>query len=94
MELVSRTRTRAFRQVSSTLCSALLLGNRISHSASAIRKISFTGCTGVSKHLAAFAGTHMKCVRMELGGHAPAILFEDADRQASFLICAFTATIH
>ena len=44
-----------------------------------IRKISFTGSTPVGKHLAALAGQHMKRVTMELGGHAPAIVFEDAD---------------
>jgi succinate-semialdehyde dehydrogenase / glutarate-semialdehyde dehydrogenase len=44
-----------------------------------IRKISFKGSTAVGKHLAALAGAHMKRVTMELGGHAPAIVFEDAD---------------
>jgi succinate-semialdehyde dehydrogenase / glutarate-semialdehyde dehydrogenase len=44
-----------------------------------IRKISFTGSTAVGKHLAALAGQHMKRITMELGGHAPAIVFEDAD---------------
>lgn len=44
-----------------------------------IRKVSFTGSTPVGKHLAALAGAHMKRVTMELGGHAPAIVFEDAD---------------
>jgi succinate-semialdehyde dehydrogenase / glutarate-semialdehyde dehydrogenase len=44
-----------------------------------IRKISFTGSTAVGKQLAALAGAHMKRVTMELGGHAPAIVFEDAD---------------
>ena len=44
-----------------------------------IRKISFTGSTAVGKQLAAMAGLHMKRATMELGGHAPAIVFEDAD---------------
>lgn len=44
-----------------------------------IRKISFTGSTPVGKHLAALAGRHMKRATMELGGHAPAIIFDDAD---------------
>src|SRR5476649_323286 len=44
-----------------------------------IKKISFTGSTPVGKQLAALAGTHMKRATMELGGHAPAIVFEDAD---------------
>jgi succinate-semialdehyde dehydrogenase / glutarate-semialdehyde dehydrogenase len=44
-----------------------------------IRKMSFTGSTAVGKQLAALAGLHMKRVTMELGGHAPAIVFNDAD---------------
>ena len=44
-----------------------------------IRKISFTGSTPVGKQLAALAGLHMKRSTMELGGHAPAIVFNDAD---------------
>lgn len=44
-----------------------------------IKKISFTGSTVVGKQLAAMAGSHMKRVTMELGGHAPAIVFDDAD---------------
>ena len=44
-----------------------------------IKKISFTGSTVVGKHLAALAGTHMKRATMELGGHAPSIVFDDAD---------------
>jgi succinate-semialdehyde dehydrogenase/glutarate-semialdehyde dehydrogenase len=48
-----------------------------------IRKISFTGSTAVGKQLAALAGAHMKRVTMELGGHAPAIVFGDADVDAA-----------
>ncbi len=44
-----------------------------------IRKMSFTGSTAVGKQLAALAGQHMKRATMELGGHAPAIVFADAD---------------
>jgi len=44
-----------------------------------IRKISFTGSTVVGKQLAAMAGQHMKRMTMELGGHAPVIVFDDAD---------------
>jgi succinate-semialdehyde dehydrogenase/glutarate-semialdehyde dehydrogenase len=44
-----------------------------------IRKISFTGSTVVGKHIAALAGAHMKRTTMELGGHAPAVVFADAD---------------
>jgi succinate-semialdehyde dehydrogenase/glutarate-semialdehyde dehydrogenase len=45
----------------------------------AIRKISFTGSTPVGKQLASIAGLHMKRMTMELGGHAPVVIFDDAD---------------
>jgi succinate-semialdehyde dehydrogenase/glutarate-semialdehyde dehydrogenase len=44
-----------------------------------IRKITFTGSTPVGKQLASLAGLHMKRITMELGGHAPAIVFDDAN---------------
>jgi succinate-semialdehyde dehydrogenase / glutarate-semialdehyde dehydrogenase len=44
-----------------------------------IRKITFTGSTAVGKQLAQMAGSYMKPSTMELGGHAPVIIFEDAD---------------
>lgn len=44
-----------------------------------IRKVTFTGSTPIGKQLAALAGAHMKRVTMELGGHAPVIVAEDAD---------------
>jgi succinate-semialdehyde dehydrogenase/glutarate-semialdehyde dehydrogenase len=53
-----------------------------------VRKISFTGSTAVGKHLAAMAGAHMKRATMELGGHAPAIVFNDADIDAAVKILA------
>ncbi|TCT06797.1 NAD-dependent succinate-semialdehyde dehydrogenase [Aquabacter spiritensis] len=48
-----------------------------------IRKVTFTGSTPVGKKLAALAGAHMKRVTMELGGHSPVIVFEDADIDAA-----------
>jgi len=50
-----------------------------------IRKVSFTGSTAVGKHLAALAGKHMKRATMELGGHAPVIVAEDADLELAFV---------
>jgi succinate-semialdehyde dehydrogenase/glutarate-semialdehyde dehydrogenase len=44
-----------------------------------VRKISFTGSVPVGKHLAALAGAHMKRCTMELGGHSPVLVFDDAD---------------
>lgn len=53
-----------------------------------IRKMSFTGSTAIGKQLAALAGLHMKRATMELGGHAPAIVFDDADVDAASRILA------
>ena len=44
-----------------------------------IRKISFTGSTNVGKILMSKTASTIKKVSMELGGHAPFIVFEDAD---------------
>ena len=45
----------------------------------AVRKLTFTGSTAVGKLLARDAASQLKRVSMELGGHAPFIVFEDAD---------------
>lgn len=47
----------------------------------AVRKITFTGSTPVGKMLAARAAEQMKRVSLELGGHAPFIVFDDADAE-------------
>ncbi|MEQ9126521.1 MAG: NAD-dependent succinate-semialdehyde dehydrogenase [Alphaproteobacteria bacterium] len=44
-----------------------------------VRKITFTGSTAVGKMLAGKAGENMKRISLELGGHAPFIVWEDAD---------------
>ncbi len=44
-----------------------------------IKKISFTGSTPVGQQLAALAGDQAKPCVMELGGHAPVLIFDDAD---------------
>ena len=44
-----------------------------------IRKITFTGSTAVGKQLGVLAAKVMKPTTMELGGHAPVIVFGDAD---------------
>ncbi len=55
-----------------------------------VRKISFTGSVAVGKQLAALAGAHMKRVTMELGGHSPVIVFDDADvDRAADMLAAF-----
>jgi succinate-semialdehyde dehydrogenase/glutarate-semialdehyde dehydrogenase len=55
-----------------------------------IRKVTFTGSTPVGKKLAALAGDHMKRVTMELGGHAPVIVCDDADLDLATRILAFS----
>jgi succinate-semialdehyde dehydrogenase/glutarate-semialdehyde dehydrogenase len=45
----------------------------------AVRKISFTGSTAVGKQLMKQAADQMKRLSLELGGHAPFIVFPDAD---------------
>jgi len=44
-----------------------------------IRKISFTGSVPVGKHLLKLAANGVKRTTMELGGHAPVLVFEDVD---------------
>jgi succinate-semialdehyde dehydrogenase/glutarate-semialdehyde dehydrogenase len=49
----------------------------------AVRLVTFTGSIPVGKRLAALAGQYMKPAIMELGGHAPVIVCNDADPVAS-----------
>ncbi|MCC6074158.1 NADP-dependent succinate-semialdehyde dehydrogenase [Pseudomonas sp. GCM10022188] len=48
-----------------------------------VRKLSFTGSTGIGKLLMAQCADTMKKVSMELGGNAPFIVFDDADLDAA-----------
>jgi succinate-semialdehyde dehydrogenase/glutarate-semialdehyde dehydrogenase len=45
----------------------------------AVKKVSFTGSTAVGKHLMRQAADSVKRLSLELGGHAPFIVFPDAD---------------
>ncbi len=55
-----------------------------------IKKVSFTGSVPVGKHLAAMAARGMKRATMELGGHSPVLVFDDADPiKAADTIAAF-----
>jgi succinate-semialdehyde dehydrogenase/glutarate-semialdehyde dehydrogenase len=56
--------------------SAAMIGSRV------IRKVSFTGSTPVGRALAQIAGSSLKKITLELGGHAPVIVFDDADLEA------------
>ncbi len=44
-----------------------------------VRKLTFTGSTGVGRMIARGAAEHMKRVSLELGGHAPFVVLSDAD---------------
>ena len=44
-----------------------------------IRKVSFTGSVPVGRHLMRLAADGLKRVTMELGGHAPVLVFADCD---------------
>lgn len=55
--------------------------------APAIRFVAFTGSVPVGKHLAGLAAAVMKPSIMELGGHAPVIVCDDADPVAAAQEC-------
>lgn len=48
-----------------------------------VRKLSFTGSTGVGRMLLAEAAKHVISCSMELGGNAPFMVFDDADLEAA-----------
>ncbi len=48
-----------------------------------LRKVSFTGSTGVGKLLVRQSADRLQRVSMELGGNAPFLVFEDADVDAA-----------
>jgi acyl-CoA reductase-like NAD-dependent aldehyde dehydrogenase len=52
-----------------------------------IRFVAFTGSIPVGKHLAGLAASVMKPAMMELGGHAPVIVCEDADPETAAAEC-------
>ena len=52
-----------------------------------IRFVAFTGSIPVGKHLAGLAAAVMKPCGMELGGHAPVIVCDDADPLAAARAC-------
>jgi succinate-semialdehyde dehydrogenase/glutarate-semialdehyde dehydrogenase len=55
-----------------------------------VKKISFTGSVPIGKLLAGLAAQGMKRATMELGGHSPVVVFDDADpEKTADLIAAF-----
>lgn len=53
-----------------------------------VRKVTFTGSVSVGKQLMKLAAEGMKKVSFELGGHAPVIIFDDADPERAATACA------
>lgn len=53
-----------------------------------IRMVSFTGSVPVGKHLGEIAARHVKRCTLELGGHSPFIVCEDADIGAAVKLAA------
>ncbi|MBL0923330.1 MAG: aldehyde dehydrogenase family protein [Sphingomonadaceae bacterium] len=56
-----------------------------------IKRINFTGSTGVGKIIAKRAAEHLKPCLLELGGKAPLIILEDADLDEAVKAAAFGA---
>ena len=53
-----------------------------------VRKASLTGSTPVGKKMLQLAADGVKKVSMELGGHAPVLVFADADLEHAIAMCA------
>ena len=53
-----------------------------------VRSVAFTGSVPVGRGLAALAGQHLKPAVLELGGHGPVIVCEDADVDSAAAQCA------
>ncbi|KAF5988228.1 aldehyde dehydrogenase [Fusarium coicis] len=56
-----------------------------------VKKINFTGSTPVGRIIGKLAGESLKPVILELGGKAPAIVWEDADLDLAALQCTLGA---
>ncbi len=56
-----------------------------------VRRINFTGSTGVGKIIATRAAAHLKPCLLELGGKAPLVVLEDADLDEAVKAAAFGA---
>ena len=66
----------------SSMISRQLLGSPV------IRKVSLTGSVEVGQEILRLAADGIKVVSMELGGHSPVLVFEDADVEAAAEVAA------
>ena len=71
---------------------ALIVSSLISNAH--VKKINYTGNTNVGRIVAKQAGEHLKPVVLELGGKAPAIVWEDADLDLAAEQCAMGSFLH
>ncbi len=55
-----------------------------------IRKVSFTGSVPVGKHLLKLCADGVKRTTMELGGHAPVLIFDDCDLEKAIKLSSTT----
>ncbi|HDZ71708.1 MAG TPA: NAD-dependent succinate-semialdehyde dehydrogenase [Aurantimonas coralicida] len=55
-----------------------------------VRKVSLTGSVPVGKQILHLAADGVKKVSMELGGHAPVVVFDDVDAEKAAEVCANT----
>jgi benzaldehyde dehydrogenase (NAD) len=70
----------------------IVVGALIDHPA--IRRINFTGSTGVGRIIARRAAEHLKPVLLELGGKAPLIVLDDADLEEAVKAASFGAFLN
>jgi acyl-CoA reductase-like NAD-dependent aldehyde dehydrogenase len=54
-----------------------------------VRRVNFTGSTGVGRVIAELSARHLKPALLELGGKAPFLVMEDADLDAAVQAAAF-----
>jgi len=59
-----------------------------------VKRLNFTGSTGVGRQLAEKCGRYLKRIALELGGHNPLIILSDADIDQAVDIAAFGAFLH
>jgi acyl-CoA reductase-like NAD-dependent aldehyde dehydrogenase len=60
----------------------------------AVKRINMTGSTRTGRELAEKAGRHLKRVALELGGHNPLVILQDADIDYAVNAATFGAFLH
>ena len=60
----------------------------------AVRRVNFTGSTGVGKRIGELTGMHLKPALLELGGKAPLLVLDDADIDGAVNAAIFGAFMH